>query len=276
MTTLSQIAGTRLLIDRLEKKAQEYRYALQRIAIPKKTYEQIVITKPEVNILENLILQLSREITGISEPPQNIWERSHQYCSRNEQSSSEPVDIEYFRWFLIWLQQCRSYLDFLEGYTSTTGGPRKGDEPAVGTFPAVDQPYDVALSFAGPDRKHAKELAKLIRENGFRVFYDEYEQHRLWGVDLYAHLSDVYKNQAKYCVMFLSKYYAERLWTNHERQAAQARSFRESLEYILPLRLDDTEIPGIHDTVGYLDLRHMTIDDVFQLLKIKLVTTASP
>ncbi|MBU6385842.1 MAG: TIR domain-containing protein [Planctomycetes bacterium] len=276
MTTLPQISGTRFLIDRLEKKAQTYRRALQRIEIPDKPFEQVAITKAEVNTLENLILQLSREIAGISEPQQEIWERSHPYCSRNEQASSEPGDIEYFRWFLIWLQQCRAFLDFLEGYTSATGGPRKADEQTVGATSSVNQPYDVALSFAGPDRKHAKKLADLIRENGFRVFYDEYEQHRLWGVDLYAHLSDVYKNRAKYCVMFLSIHYAERLWTNHERKAAQARSFRESLEYILPLRLDDTEIPGIHDTVGYLDLRHMAMDDVFQMLKTKLMTSSSP
>ena len=156
MTTLPHISGTRLLIDRLEKKAQVYRRALQRLEVPDKPYEQIVITTPEVNTLENLILQLSREIAGISEPQEEIWERSHPYCSRNEQASSEPGDIEYFRWFLIWLQQCRAYLDFLEGYISTTGGPRKADEQTVGAIPAVVQPYDVALSFAGPDRKHAK------------------------------------------------------------------------------------------------------------------------
>ncbi len=48
--------------------------------------------------------------------------------------------------------------------------------------------------------------------------------------------------------MFLSRNYAAKLWTNHEREAAQARAFRENEEYILPIRLDDTEIPGILQT----------------------------
>jgi len=72
--------------------------------------------------------------------------------------------------------------------------------------------------------------------------------------------------------MFLSRQYADKLWTNHERRATQVRAFRERNEYILPLRLDDTKIPGILETTGYLDLRQVTINRVSQLLKAKLDT----
>ncbi|MBI1928084.1 TIR domain-containing protein [Candidatus Poribacteria bacterium] len=130
--------------------------------------------------------------------------------------------------------------------------------------------YDVALSFAGEDRRYADELANLLGSGGYKVFYDKYEQAKLWGKDLYAHLSSVYKDQAHYCVMFLSEHYARKLWTNHERQNAQARAFQENREYILPVRIDDTEIPGILPTVGYLDLRSMTIKDIYQALVEKL------
>ena len=130
--------------------------------------------------------------------------------------------------------------------------------------------YDVTLSFAGEDRMHAEELAKLLRTDGYKFFYDKYERDQLWGKDLYAHLSSVYKDRARYCVMFLSKHYAQKLWTNHERQSAQARAFQESEEYILPIRLDDTEIPGIPATVGYLDLRSMSIPQIYQVLVEKL------
>ena len=136
--------------------------------------------------------------------------------------------------------------------------------------------YDVALSFAGEDRQYAEELANLLESNGYKVFYDKYEQARLWGKDLYAHLSSIYKDKARYCVMFLSKHYAQKLWPNHERRNAQARAFEESREYILPVRLDDTEIPGILPTVGYLDLRELTIRQIYQFLLEKLPDTASP
>jgi hypothetical protein len=112
--------------------------------------------------------------------------------------------------------------------------------------------YDVALSFAGEDRSNALALATILRRNDVSVFYDDFEKSNLWGEDLYSYLSDLYRRRAKYCVMFLSSNYAKKLWTNHERKAAQERAFQDNRAYILPIRLDDTEIPGMLSTVGYL------------------------
>jgi hypothetical protein len=114
--------------------------------------------------------------------------------------------------------------------------------------------YDVCLSFAGEDRRYVARVAERLRDLGIRVFYDEYEKATLWGKDLYVHLNDVYGNFAHYCVLFVSKHYKRKLWTNHERQAAQERAFRDHSEYVLPARFDDTVLPGIRDTVGYIDL----------------------
>ena len=137
------------------------------------------------------------------------------------------------------------------------------------------QEHDVVLSFAGEDRKYAKELADILKTTGYSCFYDENELANLWGKNLYDYLSSVYKDRARYCVMFLSKHYERKLWTNHERQMAQARAFQENREYILPVRLDDTEIPGIPPTVGYLDLRSMTIEEVYEALVMKLSGTTA-
>ena len=70
--------------------------------------------------------------------------------------------------------------------------------------------------------------------------------------------------------MFLSAQYAAKAWTNHELKSAQARAFQENEEYILPVRLDDTDIPGIRPTVGYLDLRKLSVEDVAQLAVQKI------
>ncbi len=135
--------------------------------------------------------------------------------------------------------------------------------------------YDVVFSFAGEDRHHAEALASLLKSDEYSVFYDEYEQATLWGKNIYEHLSSVYKDQARYCVMFLSRHYAQKLWSNHERQSAQARAFEENKEYILPIRIDDTEIPGLLSTVGYLDLRSMSIEEIYKILVDKLSGTTS-
>lgn len=112
--------------------------------------------------------------------------------------------------------------------------------------------YDIALSFAGEDRTYAEQLANELVKHNIRVFYDGFEKANLWGKDLFVYLSDLYRLRSKYCVLFLSKNYNAKLWTNHERQAAQSRAFKENKEYILPIRLDDTEIPGILNTTGYM------------------------
>jgi hypothetical protein len=130
--------------------------------------------------------------------------------------------------------------------------------------------YDIALSFAGEDRQHADEIARLLREKGAKVFYDKYAQDDLWGKDLYEHLADVYTNRARYCIILISTSYAHKNWTTHERKSAQARAFRDNREYILPVRLDDTEIPGIPSTIGYLDLRQITPQELAEITLRKL------
>src|SRR5437762_3592834 len=122
--------------------------------------------------------------------------------------------------------------------------------------------YDACLSFAGEDRQYVNSVAEHLCARGIRVFYDEYQRVELWGKDLYAHLDEVYQNTARFCVLFASKAYADKLWTSHERQSAQARAFRENREYILPARFDDTVIPGLRDTVGYIDLRSTSPEEL--------------
>jgi hypothetical protein len=130
--------------------------------------------------------------------------------------------------------------------------------------------YDVAFSFAGEDRAFVGRVAQLLRDSGVRVFYDDYEKIDLWGKNLYTHLRDVYQHRAQYTVMFISERYARKLWTNHERESAQARAFEESSEYILPVRFDDTEVPGVLKTTGYLDLRHMEPEELADAILAKL------
>jgi hypothetical protein len=130
--------------------------------------------------------------------------------------------------------------------------------------------YEVALSFAGEDRDYVEKVANYLEEQGVSVFYDLFEQTDLWGKDLYAHLADLYENRSKYVVIFASRHYAEKNWPKHERKSAQARAFRQNAEYILPARFDNTEIPGINSTVGYVDLTHLTPIEFGRMIEEKL------
>ncbi len=130
--------------------------------------------------------------------------------------------------------------------------------------------YDICLSFAGEDRTYVEKVADVLRQAGVRVFYDEYKRAELWGKDLYTHLDDIYQNAAMYCILFVSRSYARKLWTNHERQSAQARAFRENQEYILPARFDNTKIPGLRSTVGYINLQVTSPKELADLIREKI------
>lgn len=129
--------------------------------------------------------------------------------------------------------------------------------------------YDVTLSFAGEDRGYVERVATALNELGVRVFYDRYEEVDLWGKNLYEHLDEVYRKRARFCVVFVSKHYADKLWTNHERKSAQARAFENKEEYILPVLFDSTEVPGMLPTIGYVDGNTRTPEDLALLIARK-------
>jgi hypothetical protein len=133
--------------------------------------------------------------------------------------------------------------------------------------------YDVALSFAGEDRGYVDQVANLLKQKGISVFYDLFEEENLWGKNLYDYLSDIYQNQAKFTIIFISVDYIRKLWPDHERQSMQARAFKENKEYILPARFDNTDVKGILPTIGYIDLTKKTPEQLVEIIGRKLVSS---
>lgn len=133
--------------------------------------------------------------------------------------------------------------------------------------------FDIALSFAGEDRIFVQRIAALLQDTGVRIFYDEYAAADLWGRDLYAALDDVYRKRARFTVAFISRHYVSKPWTQHERMSAQARGLTESDPYFLPVKLDDSELPGLRPTIGYVDARQTTQEALVELIKKKLAET---
>lgn len=134
----------------------------------------------------------------------------------------------------------------------------------------VGREYEVVLSFAGEDREYVEKVARMLRANEVSLFYDNYEEASLWGKDLVEHLHKVYSGSARFCVMFISKHYAEKVWPTHERRSAFEKAIETKEEYILPARFDDTEIPGLRKTIGYVDLRRKPAEYLVILILQKL------
>jgi hypothetical protein len=142
--------------------------------------------------------------------------------------------------------------------------------------PEFSDTYDVCLSFAGEQRDYVELIAKELKKAGLKVFYDQDEDivPKLWGRDLGEYLDYIYRQASRFCLMFISTDYAEKEWTRHERRSALARVIEEGGDYLLPARFDDTELPGLRPTTGYLDLREIAPNTLVQYVLKKLEDAA--
>jgi hypothetical protein len=136
--------------------------------------------------------------------------------------------------------------------------------------------YDICLSFAGEDRDYVDEVARHLKDLGVKVFYDNDAQVDLWGKNLTEYLDEIYRNQSRYCLMFVSKHYAAKMWTKHERQSAFDRAMTQDQEYVLPVRFDDTVLPGLRTGVGYLDGTRVTPRRLAEMAAQKLGAATPP
>ena len=131
-------------------------------------------------------------------------------------------------------------------------------------------PYDVAVSFAGEVRERVELFVRALKDRGLSVFYDFDQQAQLWGKDLRAKLSEVYANEALYMVIFLSNAYPTRDWTDFELNVGKAAADKRTTEYLLPLRVDDVKVVGIHSTIGHVDLMEAGIERTADILAEKV------
>jgi hypothetical protein len=120
--------------------------------------------------------------------------------------------------------------------------------------------FDLAVSFAVEDREYVEEFVEKLKAAGLRVFYDSDYQSEMWGEDLVEFFDKVYRLQSKYAVLFLSHWYAQKMWTRQERRSALARALTERAAYVLPIRLDDADVEGIRPTTGYIDARRVGLE----------------
>jgi hypothetical protein len=130
--------------------------------------------------------------------------------------------------------------------------------------------WDVAVSFAGENRDLAKEFRDICKEKGIEVFYDFDQQAMLWGKDLSKVLTDVYRNEALFMVIIISKDYPEKDWTNFEFVNGKDAEKERSLEYLLPIRIDDTHVVGLKESIGIIDLRKQDMASIVDVLSQKI------
>lgn len=88
------------------------------------------------------------------------------------------------------------------------------------------------------------------------IFYygDEGREIDLWGKNMIEHLQKVYRDLLDHVIIFVSSDYVKKRWARHEWRSIQEAILDRPEEYLLPARFDDADLPGLHKTIGYIEL----------------------
>ena len=147
---------------------------------------------------------------------------------------------------------------------------------AEGAVQAHGYEFDIGLSFAGEQREYVERVAEELNYRGIRVYYDAYDQANLWGRDLGKYFREVFQDKCRYCIVFASKEYASKMWPTFELENALEKVTKSHKDFILPVRFDETIIPGIPYTLYYLDAHSQTPVQISQLAAQKLGVSEAP
>lgn len=86
--------------------------------------------------------------------------------------------------------------------------------------------YDIAISFAGEDRKTAEGIANSLIIEGVKVFYDRFYKVDMWGKKLTNYFQDVYGPKARFVMILISKHYPITDWTDFEFSIARGERLK--------------------------------------------------
>jgi hypothetical protein len=120
--------------------------------------------------------------------------------------------------------------------------------------------YDIGFSFAGEARQIVEALNAEMKAEDVITFYDYDQQAFLLAFDLEKTLGRIYAESCRYYLVFLDRYYRDKVWTKYEKDV-MTRPGRK--EHIIPVLLDDSGAEGavgISTTLGRIDLRDVWTD----------------
>ncbi|HPS55689.1 MAG TPA: toll/interleukin-1 receptor domain-containing protein, partial [Sedimentisphaerales bacterium] len=146
-------------------------------------------------------------------------------------------------------------------------------------MPKKKYKYDVAISFAGENRKIAEDLVASIKAKDKRlsVFYDKDHKAHLWGKNT-NEFDNIYGPESRYVIPIISEHYTKKDWPRYEFSTAVKESKKRKGDFILPIRVDDTRLIGLHDDLNYMDIREDDVDQIAKavILKCQSISKASP
>ncbi|HKH43896.1 MAG TPA: TIR domain-containing protein [Thermoanaerobaculia bacterium] len=131
-------------------------------------------------------------------------------------------------------------------------------------MPTPTRRFRIALSFPGEHRPFVGQVAEHLsaavgRE---RMLYDQYYESEFARVDLDTHLQRLYHDESELIAVFLCADYERKDWCGLEWRAIRDLIKRRQVSSVMPLRFDNTEIPGLFSTDGYIWIGERSPKDI--------------
>lgn len=128
--------------------------------------------------------------------------------------------------------------------------------------------FDAALSFAPEDQKHAHAIAAQLKQEGLRVFDDGDHLAWRWGKSA-EQLHDAYGPRSQYMIPLVSKHYLQNSQSYFAFGIAKCEERTRGVEFILPVRIDDSVIPGLNDGRECLSLDEHSVEQIVAIFNEK-------
>jgi hypothetical protein len=131
------------------------------------------------------------------------------------------------------------------GQARDTG--KRAHEPEAPDYEPVEptsEDFDVAFSFARPDRDYVELTRKACARLGLRVMYDRDLSNHWWGENFIAEQRRIYGSRSRFFVPFISTAYFQRPIPADEFAAATWADVERGGGYILPVLIGDVRLPA--------------------------------
>lgn len=132
--------------------------------------------------------------------------------------------------------------------------------------------FVAALSYPGERREYVQKVVAELRRTFSRdeIFYAPFYQAELVGLDLDIKLERIYHDESEVIVVFVSSEYADKEWTGLEWRIVRDVMKRRRGNDVIPLRFDDTPIPGLLSIDAFIDLRDLDPEIVAGIIVEKI------
>jgi tetratricopeptide (TPR) repeat protein len=128
--------------------------------------------------------------------------------------------------------------------------------------------YDVALSYASETERLVRQVARYLQAENLRVFFAPARVGELWGKDA-GEFQYVYGPASQYVVPFVSEHYVTKEWPLLEFRSANREARTRQGEFILPVRIDDSRLPGLRKNVQYVSAKRHSARKIAEFLVAK-------